>query len=188
VALIPEGTLGSDAATDFFTAEVWTVTGLRTYYVLFFIELKSRRVRIAGVTTNPTDWFMGQAALGARDFLSGCCYLIHDCDSKFSLRFRIVMGDFGITPIRTPYQAPNANAYAERFVLSIKSECLNRMIFFGEVSLRNAISEYVQHYHADRAHQGIGNERIEQRDRVGDGEVACDERLGGLLKCYHRAG
>ena len=142
---------------------------------------------MAGITTNPTDWFMGQAALTARAFLEGCRFLIQDRDTKFSLRFRIVMEDFGITPIKTPLQAPNANAYAERFVLSIKSECLRRMILFGEASLRHAISEYVEHYHTERAHQGIGNERIEQRDAVGDGEVVYDERLGGLLKCYRRA-
>ncbi len=79
------------------------------------------------------------------------------------------------------------NAYAERFVLSIKSECLRRMVFFGEASLRRAIAEYVEHYHGERAHQGIGNERIERVGVVGDGEVVCDERLGGLLKCYRRA-
>ena len=85
------------------------------------------------------------------------------------------------------YRAPNANAFAERFVLSIKSECLRRMVFFGEASLRHAIAEYVEHYHRERAHQGIGNERIERVGAVGDGEVVCDERLGGLLKCYRRA-
>jgi transposase InsO family protein len=89
--------------------------------------------------------------------------------------------------VLTPKQAPNCNAYAERFVLSIKSECLRRMLFFGDGSLRRAISEYVAHYHEKRAHQGIGNERIERVDAVGDGEVVCGERLGGLLKCYRRA-
>ena len=97
------------------------------------------------------------------------------------------MEDAGITPIKTPFQAPNANAFAERFVLSIKSECLRRMIFFGEASLRRAVSEFVAHYHVERAHQGLGNTRIEQRGPVGDGKVVCDERLGGLLKCYRRA-
>ena len=61
------------------------------------------------------------------------------------------------------------------------------MIFFGEASLRHAIPEYIAHYHEERAHQGIGNERIERRGVVRDGEVVCEERLGGLLKCYHRA-
>jgi hypothetical protein len=75
----------------------------------------------------------------------------------------------------------------DRFVLSIKSECLGRVIFVGEGSLRRAVTEYVAHYHAERAHQGIGNERIEFAGPVGDGTVQCTERLGGLLKCYRRA-
>lgn len=89
--------------------------------------------------------------------------------------------------IRTPRQAPNCNAHAERFVLSIKSECLRRMIFFGEPSFRRAVHEYVQHYHTERTHQGIGNEVIHGRDRLAEGEVCCRERLGGLLKHYYRA-
>ena len=87
-----------------------------------------------------------------------------------------VTNDVGVEVVLTPRQAPNCNAFAERFVLSIKSECLDRMIFFGESRFRAA----------ERAHQGIGNERIEQRSEVGDGEVHCTERLGGLLKCYRR--
>jgi len=180
---------GQVAATDFFTTEVWTVGGLETFYVLFFIDLKTRRVHVAGITTNPTDWFMGQVALAARSSLKDCRFLIHDRDTKFSLRFRIVMEDFGITPIRTPYQAPNANVYAERFVLSIKSECLRRMIFFGETSLRRAIAEYVEHYHEVRAHQGIGNVRLDGRvEAASVGPVRRSGRLGGILKHYHRAG
>jgi transposase InsO family protein len=89
--------------------------------------------------------------------------------------------------IRTPRQAPNCNAHAERFVLSIKSECLRRMIFFGESSLRRAVHEYLEHYHLERSHQGIGNEVIDRRDRLADGEACCRERLGGLLKHYYRA-
>jgi len=83
--------------------------------------------------------------------------------------------------------APDCNAYAERFVLSIKSECLHRMIFFGESSLRRAIQTYLDHYHVERAHQGIGNAVIQREERVAEGEVNCRERLGGLLKHYYRA-
>ncbi len=89
--------------------------------------------------------------------------------------------------VLTPVRAPSCNAYAERFVLSIKSECLGRMILFGESSLRRAVAEYVAHYHTERAHQGLGNERIEGAVVTADGEVRCRERLGGLLKSYHRA-
>ena len=98
------------------------------------------------------------------------------------------MEDAGITPIKTPFQAPNANAYAERFVLSIKSECLARMILFGEASLRRAISEYMVHYHAERTHQGIGNVRLEgETEAARPGPVRCHERLGGIRKSYSRA-
>jgi len=92
----------------------------------------------------------------------------------------------GVKTVLTPYRAPNCNAYAERFVLSIKSECLNKMIFFGEVSLRRAISEYAAPFNADRPHQGIENATI-QKSEQGTGEIECNERLGGLLKSYRRA-
>ena len=120
------------AGTDLFTTEVWTPAGLRTCYVLFFMELSTRRVHLAGLTTNPTDWFMGTAAEQARGFLGGCRFLIHDRDTKYSLRFRILIDAAGITRIKTTNQAPNANAHAERFVRSIQEECLERMILFGE--------------------------------------------------------
>ena len=95
------------------------------------------------------------------------------------------MEDAGITPIQTPFQAPNANAFAERFVLSIKSECLRRMIFFGEASLRRAVSEFVAHYHVERAHQGLANKRIEQRGPVGDGEGMVVKRGFPQPTSYH---
>ena len=124
--------------------------------MLFLIELRSRRVFVADITPNPTDWFTGQAALDSLSFLRGCRYLIHDRNTKYSVRFRMVMEQNGVDPIRTPCQGPNANAFGERFVLSIKSECLDRRVFFGEASLRRAVAEYVEHYHAERPHQGIG--------------------------------
>ena len=89
--------------------------------------------------------------------------------------------------VLTPVRAPNCNAYAERFVLTIKSECLGKMIFFGEDSLRRACDEFVEHYHTERAHQGLGNERVVHGAPVGTGEVECLERLGGILKHYRRA-
>ena len=149
------------AATDFFTTEVWTPTGLKTYYVLFFIELKSRRVHVAGVTTNPTDLFMGYATEGALSFLRGKRFVICDRDTKFSVRFKIILEAAGIDVIRAPYQAPNCNAYAERLVRSIKDECLDRMILFGEGHLRRALTSYLEHFHTERNHQGLGNELIE---------------------------
>ena len=98
------------------------------------------------------------------------------------------MQDAGITSIKAPFQAPNANAYAERFVRSINDQCLKRMILFGEVHLRRAIDEFLEHYHVERNHQGLGNQLIEPEAQVGraDGKVECHERLGSLLHYYYR--
>ena len=182
---------GEAAGMDFFTTEVWTPRGLTTYYVLFVIDLKSRKVHFAGATPTPNEYFMAQVARNLIDdfdgFLTGHRFLICDRDSKFSESFRRVLQGACVEVIRTPIQAPNCNAYAERFVLSIKSECLRRMILFGEAALRRAISEYLDHYHAERAHQGLGNDRIENHKIKGKGEIRCRERLGGILKCYYRA-
>ena len=129
---------------------------------------------------------MGKAVERTFVHLAGMRYVIHGRDTKYSLRFRIVMDDAGITPIKTPFQAPNANAYAERFVRSMTGECLDRMILFGERHLRRAVDQYLEHYHAERNHQGIGNELIDGEVST-VGEITSRERLGGLLRYYHRA-
>ncbi|MEM7311312.1 MAG: integrase core domain-containing protein [Planctomycetota bacterium] len=182
---------GAIAGMDFFTTEVWTPRGLQTYFVLFVIDLKTRRVHVAGVTTGPGEDFVAQVARNLTDpvdgFLRDHRVLICDRDSKFTARFKRVLEKSGVETVLTPRQAPNANAFAERFVLSIKSECLDRMIFFGEASFWSAVAEYLAHYHAERAHQGIGNERITDVTDATVGEVRCTERLGGILKHYHRA-
>lgn len=181
---------GEVAATDFFSVEVWTPVGLQTYYVLFVIQLRSRRIHVAGITTNPDGDYMAQIARNLTDIVDGFLrkdrFLICDRDTKFTAQFRRILKDAGLGIILTPPQAPNCNAFAERFVLTIKSECLDRMIFFGERSLRCAIAEFVDHYHVERAHQGIGNVTIEDPE-VGTGEIECSERLGGILKSYRRA-
>ena len=120
-------------------------------------------------------------------FLRGHRFVICDRDAKFAPQFRSILQVAGIEVIRTPRQAPNCNAYAERFVLSIKSECLNRMMLFGEASLRRAVREYLQHYQTERPHQGLENETLDVTPRVTNGPIRCTERLGGLLKHYDRA-
>ncbi len=182
---------GQIAGIDFFTTEVWTSLGLKTYYILFLIDLKTRRAHLAGVTTNPDDAFMAQIARNLMDPIDGFMrahrFLICDRDTKFTAQFKRILRDSGIDVVLTPRQAPNCNAYAERSVLSIKSECLGKMILFGEASLHRAVNEYLAHYHAERAHQGLGNERIEGQRHTADGRVHVAERLGGLLKYYYRA-
>jgi transposase InsO family protein len=175
------------AGTDFFTIEVWTLAGLKTYYVLFTIELDTRRVHLAGITRHPNDMWMGHAAERAARFLKGRRFLICDGASNFRYRFKIVTEEAGITLVRTPYQASNANAHAERFIRSIKDECLHRMILFGEAHLHRTIDEFLAHYNQERNHQGIGNERIDARADAGVGQIECTERLGGLLTFYRRA-
>ena len=135
---------------------------------------------------------MAQVARNLTDAVDGFLlphrFLIVDRDSKFSDQFRRTLRGSGVETILTPYRAPNCNAFAERLVRSIKEECLSRMIFFGEPSLRRALQEYVEHYHRERPHQGIGNELIEAGPRPTTGnDVRCDERLGGLLRHYRRA-
>ena len=179
------------AATDFFSVEVWTPTGLKTYYVLFFIKLSTRTIEISGITTKPNESFMAQVARDLtgwdNGFLVDHQYLIHDRDTKYTDHFVQLLKDSGIENVRLPRRSPNLNAYAERFVRSIKDECLSKLILFGEPSLRRAISEYVSHYHLERNHQGLENKLIAGNPTIGAGEIECHERLGGLLKYYRRA-
>ena len=106
-------------------------------------------------------------------------------DPLFTAEFRQILRTAGIKGVKTPKWSPNLNAYAERFVWSIKYECLNRMIIFGERHLRHVIAEYVHHYHHERPHQGLGNCMIEPPVQ-GQGKIVVQERLGGLLKSYRR--
>jgi transposase InsO family protein len=183
---------GAIAGADLFTTEVWTWRGLVTYHTRFVIDLASRRVHIVGCTPNPNDAFMVQAGrtlTAAGDgLLAGHRVLICDRDRKWSASLRQLLGASGIRVVRTPFQAPNANAYAERFVRSIKQECLNRVIPFGERQFRRAITEFVEHYHRERNHQGLGNELIDGASSVGSGaRIRRHQRLGGLLNFYHWA-
>ncbi len=180
-------------ATDFFTAEVWTLGGLVTYYVLFFIHLGSRQVHIAGITPHPNEAWMVQMARNVTmeewGFLSPGQYLIHDRDGKYCPAFQQLIDAAGITRVPLPPRSPNLNAYAERWVRSVKEECLARMILFGEGSLRHALTQYVTHFHHERNHQGKGNVLLfpvisPAPER--EGPIQCHERLGGLLKYYER--
>jgi transposase InsO family protein len=138
------------AASDFLTVEVWTGRGLVTHYLLFMISLADRVVNIAGITTRPDESWMLQIARNETDPQAGALhakrYLIIDRDTKYSEQFRRLIRDNGTKVIRLPPMSPNLNAYAERFVRSIKDECLDRMIFVGQASLRRAVAEYMDHY------------------------------------------
>ena len=179
-------------AMDFFTVEVLTLGGLVRYHVLFVIDLSTRRVHIAGITSQPHGDWMKQIARNLTDafdgFLLDMRYLIHDRDPLYTTAFREMLKDSGVIPVKLPAKSPNLNAYAERFVLSIKSECLNRMIPLGEWHLRRAVYEYVRYYNHERFHQGLDGQLIDPDESAGrrEGRVTCRERLGGMLKYYYR--
>jgi len=180
------------AAADFFTIEVLTLRGFVTYYVLLAMEVSTRRVEVAGITPYPGERFMEQVARNLTDdldgFLRNTRYVIMDRDGKFTPEFRGILRDAGVKPVRLPVRSPNLNSQIERFVRSIKDECLRRMILFGESMLRRAIDEFLTHYHGERNHQGLGNRLIEPKEDVDTrtGRVVCRRRLGGLLKYYYR--
>jgi len=146
------------AAIDFTTVEVWAVGGLVTYYVTFVMELATRRVTCAGITSHPGGAWMEQAARNLTDvmsgFLNGKRFLIMDRDTLFHAGFKRVLEQVGIRPVRTPPSAPNCNAYLERFNGSFKREAANRLILFGESHLRRVVNEYLAYYHQERNHQG----------------------------------
>lgn len=184
---------GEIAAADFFTAEVLTLVGLVRYHVLFVIDLGTRRVEIVGIVHNPGGRWMAHAAGNLVDaydgFLDGYRYFIVDRDPLFTKQFRGILKDSGVGTLRLPARSPNLNSYAERFVLSIKSECLNHIVPLGLRHLRRAVREFVEHYHLERNHQGLDNELIvPMTEPVNDNApIECRERLGGLLKSYRRA-
>ncbi|MGE4198943.1 MAG: integrase core domain-containing protein, partial [Phycisphaerales bacterium] len=153
------------AATDFFTVEAWTLRGLTRFHVFFVIDLSTRRVRIAGITDEPTGEWVTRCARALVDgfdgFLLGHHYLIHDRDPLFDSSFRSLLASAGVECVRLPPRSPNLNAYAERFVRSIKEECLSKIIPIGERHLRRAIESYIEHYHLERNHQGLGNRLID---------------------------
>jgi transposase InsO family protein len=181
---------GAVAGADFFTTEVWTWKGLVTYYTVFVIDLASRRVQILGSTAHPEALFMQQIVrtLTMAEGGAGPHLLICDRDRKWSGDVRRRLRDAGIRVVLIPERAPNANAYAERFVRSIKEECLDRLILIGERHFRRTLAEFVEHYHGERNHQGLANCLISGPPMIKmTSRVRRRPRLGGLLNFYERA-
>ena len=178
-------------AADFFTVEAWTRRGLQRFVILFFIELSTRKVEIAGIAPGPSGLWMNQIGRNLTDavdgLLKGKRYLIHDRDPLFTAEFLSMLAEAGVASVKLPPRSPNLNAYAERFVRTIKESCLERMILFGESSVRKATAEFMAHYHSERNHQGLDNALIcpEPEHANGEGEVHRRERLGGLLNYYY---
>ncbi len=182
-------------ACDFFSVEALGPFGTVRYMVFFVIEIKSRAVEIAGIAVDPGEAWMKQVARNLTDpvdgFLRGAKYLIHDRDPLFTEAFIAILEAGGVKSVKIPAQSPNCNPYAERFVKTIKYECLNHFVIFGERHLRHLIKEFVEHYMTERFHQGIGGQLIRKQvgptnDNGADGKVACRSRLGGMLNYYYR--
>src|SRR6266702_7135145 len=156
-----------------------------------FIHPGSRKIHVAGITPHPNEAWMVQMArhvtMEEWGILAPGQYLIHDRDTKFCAAFQQLIDDAGVERVVLPPRSPNLNAYAERWVRSVKEECLSRMILFGEASLRHVLTQYVEHFHHERNHQGKGNTLLfpsPSLEGAHDGPMQCRERLGGLLKYY----
>jgi len=176
------------AACDFFSIELFVKGKLVRCMVLFAVDAATRKVEILGLPAQPNGAWMAQIARnvsGDGGFLTGKKHLIHDRDPLYTAKFESILKAAGVEPVKLPPRSPNLNAHAERFVRSVKEECLGHLILFSEEQLRYVLTEYLKHYHHERIHQGI-NEIIEPQDEGNQGEIICIERLGGLLRSYHR--
>ncbi|MFC1642855.1 integrase core domain-containing protein [Myxococcota bacterium] len=182
-------------ACDFFAVETLGAFGAVRYMVFFVIELKTRTVQIAGAHIAPNDAWMQQLARNLLDpfdgFLRNATHLIHDRDPLYTKAWTAMLKAEGVECVPIPAHSPNCNPHAERFVRSIRDECLNRFVILGERHLRYLLREYVVHYNSERYHQGLGGRLITQSVRPGNDNGYTDEilrqsRLGGLLNFYRR--
>ena len=190
---------GSLYACDFFAVETLGVFGAVRHMVFFVIKIETREVHIAGIRVNPDGAWMKQMARNLTDpidgFLRDATHLIHDADPLFTDAFKAILrpanyaDSEGVTCVKIPPSSPDCNPHAERFVKTIKYECLRHFVFFGPRHLRFVISEFMAHYHEQRFHQGIGSKLIRPmvaNENAAIGEIKCRSRLGGLLNFYYR--
>ena len=183
-------------ACDFFTKKTWTFGGLVDVYVLFFIHIGTRRVHIAGMTANPDNaWMVQQARNMSMVFAEQPTppkYLIMDMDAKFTANFRATLEADNVESVRVGPLAPNLNAFAERWVQTIRRECLDHFVCFGIDHLRHIVKEFEAFYNQNRPHQSLGNRPIPDAQSEAPatlpfpgGAIACKQRLGGVLKHYY---
>ena len=174
-----------------------TLRGFVDLYVLLFIHVGSRRVFVSGVTAEPRAAWVAQQARNASMQMSEwrlpASRVFIDHDSKFTRDFDAVFEAEGTAVQRVGPVAPNLNAYAERWVQSLRQECLDHFLILGEGHLRHLLKEYLEHYNRERSHQARGNVPLPDAEAeppilpFPSGRVKCRERLGGLLRHYHRA-
>ncbi len=179
-------------ACDFFSKDVYGLFGKVTCHVLFFIHLGTRRVWVSPPTTRSDQAWVDQQArnftMAMNDLGIKADYIVHDNDARFWGRFASIMEDSGARHLKIPRRSPNCNAYCESWVASVKRECLDHFMCFGENHLDHIIQEYAEFYNCHRPHQGRGNEPLTRlAQQRNPGEVVCHSQLGGLLKRYFRA-
>ena len=156
------------------------------------MELSTPRIEVAGMASEANGLWMSQIARNLSDAVDGLVrgkgYLIQDRDPLFTAEFLSVLADSGVKSVKLPPRSPNLNAYAERFVRTIKESCLDRLILFGEDALRKSVQEFTAHYHLERNHQGLDNSLImpDSAHLGATGEIRRRQRLGGMLNYYYR--
>jgi putative transposase len=179
-------------ATDFLTAEVGEGPKPRTYYCLFFIQLDTRLVKLGGITEHPNESWMKQVARNltsdGEDFMKGRRLLIHDRDTKYCKGFDMLLRNAGCRGLKIPARSPDLNAYAERWVRSVKEECLTQLPLWTENMLWTALREYITFYNHERPHQGLSNQIPDPKIPIGQakGRIMKKSRLNGLLNFYYR--
>ena len=187
---------------DFFSKKIVSKTGLRDIFVLVFLNVKTRQVYISPSTYKPDQvWMIEQAEAfikHTKDNTLPCKIVMHDNDGKYSKPFLEVFKNARIKPHRTAIRSPNTVAFVERFVQTIKQECLDHFVVFGQKHMDVLCREFKDHYHLERPHQGLENELIQKPptkrrkktkpnvNTIRLSDIRCDERLGGLLKSYRR--
>jgi len=174
-------------ACDFFTKTVWTALGPKIFHVLFFINIRTRKVHIAGITTKPDKRWVVDTTKSLSFLFQDRTkkLLIRDGDTKFPKEFDELFKPHNAEVKRIPYRSPNLNPYAEGFVGTIKRECLDHFFVFGEEHLKYLIHEYIGHYNTKRPHSGINNEPLGYRPGKVNGRIKCQSRLGGMIKHYY---
>jgi len=172
-------------ATDFFTV---TTARLRTFYVLFFMELRRRRPLLVSVTEHPhAEWVIQQLRNLSVEHDRLPRFILHDRDSKFNEAFDALAEASGTKIIKLPARSPNLNAYAERWVRSVREECLDQIIVLSERHLRYVRKEYVEYFTKGRPHQGLKQEVPDSREEPSaTGCIRSRQVLGGLINDYYR--
>jgi putative transposase len=176
-------------ACDFFAKSVWTPFGRKLFYCLFFINIKTRQVHLAGITRRiDNQWLMEQTEkLGpVFDIKSGKAALVRDRDIKYSKEFDRFFEDKGITIMKIPPHSPNLNPYAESWVATIKRECLDHFMVIGKVHLEYLVNEFVDYYNNHRPHSGLDHDPPVKNPVKMDGEIHARPMLGGLMHHYYR--